>query len=31
MSLLYLRADDGKLVPLDTVAKIVRDTGARVD
>src|SRR5208283_705214 len=27
MSLLYLRSGDGKLVPLDTVAKVVRDTG----
>jgi HAE1 family hydrophobic/amphiphilic exporter-1 len=27
MSLLYLRSGDGKLVPLDTVASMVRDTG----
>jgi len=27
MALLYLRSGDGKLVPLDTVAKITRDTG----
>jgi len=27
MSLLYLRSGDGKLVPLDTVAKVVKDTG----
>ena len=27
MSLLYLRSGDGKLVPLDTLAKVVKDTG----
>ena len=27
MSLIYLRSSDGKLVPLDTVTKVVRDTG----